>query len=400
MKIIIHSLLITMLIAPLSLAAQGVWTQKANYLGARRFDFFGYALNNKGYMGTGTYGGINSFLGDWQEFDPVLNTWTQKAPLPMPFKGGAGFAAGNFGYAATGANDAMFIADTYEYNAIGNNWSTKAPFVMVRLYSTGIGAGNSGYIIGGYDVTALPMNDCWEFNQAANTWTQRASLPASAARYYATGFSVNGKVYIFGGTDGNNFLHDLWEYNPASNTWTQKASLPGVGRQQAHAFILNNNAYIVGGFPIAGGTLKEVWKYNPVTNQWSQLADFPGATGPAGGVSFAINGLGYVVCGNGTAECWEFNPQVTGVQDPGTIVKVTMFPNPATKTITVNIPVGTSRINASIYSVSGRMVQNDIEPGESGATIDITGLQPGFYILKVKTDSGTVLSGSFIKTGN
>jgi N-acetylneuraminic acid mutarotase len=245
------------------------------------------------------------------------------------------------------------------------------------------------------------MNDCWEYNQPANTWTQRASLPVSKARYYATGFSVNGKVFIFGGTDGNNYQNDLWEFNPANNTWSQKASLPGSGRQQSDAFVLNGNAYIIGGFSAAGGTLKEVWKYNPVTNQWSQLANFPGATGPAGGVGFSINGLGYVVCGNGTAECWEFNPQVTGISDQGTTnQKITVFPNPASIFISLNIPAGITCKTVIIYNISGKIVLNETTLENSSATIDISSLQPGFYILKVKTISGTMLSSNFIKTEN
>ncbi|MEI6435457.1 MAG: hypothetical protein WCP32_11475 [Bacteroidota bacterium] len=149
MKTMIRYSILFVLFFPVGLSAQGVWVQKADYLGARRFDFIGFAINNKGYIGAGSFGGIYSFLGDWQEFDPVLNTWTQKALLPMPFTGGAGFAAGNYGYTFTGANDATFIFDTYEYNPLGNNWSTKAPFNMARLKATGIGSGNMGYVVDG-----------------------------------------------------------------------------------------------------------------------------------------------------------------------------------------------------------------------------------------------------------
>jgi N-acetylneuraminic acid mutarotase len=398
MKTITRIVMIINLFFPLLLLSQGVWIQKANYLGTSRYEFIGYSLGSKGYMGAGTYGGINSFLGDLQEFDPVSNTWTQKAPLPMPFKGGIGFAAGSYGYAATGANDAMFIADTYEYNPFGNNWSTKAPFVMVRLYSTGIGSGDFGYIIGGYDVTALPMNDCWEYNQQANTWTERASLPVSAARYYSTGFSVNGKIYVFGGTDGNTSLNDLWEFNPPANTWSQKASLPGVGRERANAFVINNEAYIVGGFPPSAGTLKECWRYNPASNQWTRLADFPGVTGPAGGLGFTINGSGYVVCGNGTAECWEFTPYVTGMSDPVAVTGVTVFPNPASTDIYLKMPAGVTCKSASVYSISGKVMQHDIPLGNSDGRIDISNLQSGFYLLRIKTESGTLLNESFIKS--
>jgi N-acetylneuraminic acid mutarotase len=400
MKTIIRSSIILNLVFPVFLMAQGVWTQKASYQGAPRYYFIGYALNNKGYMGSGSYGGVYSYLSDYQEFDPVQNSWTQMAPFPMPFRFGAGFAAGNFGYATGGLNEATFIYDTYEYNQTGNNWSSKAPLITTRSYATGVGAGNFGYIIGGNDMMANPMNDCWEYNQPANTWSEKASLPPSAARSYATGFSANGKVYIFGGSDGQNVLNDLWEFNPLINTWSQKASLPGAGRQQAMAFVINNIAYLVGGFPATAGILKDFWKYDPLTDQWVQLADFSGTTGPAGGVGFTINGSGYVVCGNGTNECWEYMPQITGISGGAVNMQTSIFPNPSSNKIFVKTPAGLACMSASIYNVTGKLVLLDHPSGHSGDGIDISNLQPGFYLLKVKTDSGTTLNGTFIKSVN
>jgi N-acetylneuraminic acid mutarotase len=396
----VHTLLIACVLFPSLLDAQGTWLRRADYLGTRRFDFIGYALNNKGYIGAGTYGTINSFLSDWQEFDPVSNTWTQKAPLPMPFSGGTGFAAGNYGYAACGANDATYIFDTYEYNPLGNNWSTKAGFVMTRLKATGVGSGNTGYIIGGYDVMATAMNDCWEYNQPANTWTQKASLPVYASRYYATGFAVNGKIYIFGGTDGGNPLNDLWEFNTVTNTWIQRASMPSAARQQAMAFVINNVAYVVGGFPATGAPLKDFWKYDPTSDQWSQLPDFTGTTGPAGGVAFAIGGSGYVVCGNGTAECWEYVPQTTAISGLPANQTMTVFPNPSSKIIFIRMKEVTEGYSASICDMSGKTLFQKIYTGISNDGIDISRLDPGFYILQVKTKSGTILKRSFVKTEN
>jgi N-acetylneuraminic acid mutarotase len=399
MKTILFTFFITTLLFTDLIEAQGVWTRKADYLGARRYDFIGYALANKGYMGSGTYGGINSFLADWQEFDPVLNAWTQKEPLPMPFKGGTGFVAGSYGYACNGANDATYIFDTYEYNDIGNNWSAKAPFNSVRLYATSTGFGNFGYVIGGYDVMAAPMNDCWEYNQPANTWTQRANLPMSAARYYATSFSVNGKIYLFGGTDGSIMLNDLWQYDPVTDTWAQKASLPGSGRQQAIAFVIGSTAYVIGGFSPAGGSFKECWKYNPALDQWTALANFPGTTGPAGGVGFTISGQGYVVCGNGTAECWEYAPETTGLQEISASSAVRVFPNPAVDFIRISLPEGIFVTSASLISMSGDILQNYTAFRTPDPSIDVRNLKSGLYLITVIASSGAQLSCRFIKKG-
>jgi N-acetylneuraminic acid mutarotase len=285
----------------------GVWTQKADYIGSLRYDFIGYSLGSKGYIGTGRHRGYFSFLSDFQEFDPVLNSWTIKASLPMSLSGGTGFTAGNKGIVVCGANDRTYVYDTYQYDTLAGVWSTKAFIYIPRQRATGVGNGDFGYVIGGYSGSGSAMNDCWEYYQPLDTWSQRSSLPVSAARYNSTGFSIGGKVYVFGGTAGINLLNDLWQFDTVNNTWTQKTSMPAAARTQSISFVINNLAYIIGGYNYSG-YLTECWKYDPSLDQWTSLPDFPGIKGPAGGVGFTINGLGYIVCGNGTSQCWEYNP--------------------------------------------------------------------------------------------
>jgi hypothetical protein len=50
-----------------------------------------------------------------------------------------------------------------------------------------------------------------------------------------------------------------------------------------------------------------------------------------------------------------------------------------------------SILNATIYSVSGRFIRN-----ESGNTIDVSGLEAGYYFLTIETANGTS-SSSFVK---
>ena len=56
------------------------WTQKASFPGAARNSAVAFAIDNKGYFGTG-YDSDNKFSDFW-EYDPVTNNWTQKADFP------------------------------------------------------------------------------------------------------------------------------------------------------------------------------------------------------------------------------------------------------------------------------------------------------------------------------
>ena len=130
--------------------AQVVWTQKSNHLGAARLAYAGFSINGKGYFGGGAYGGSFNAISEWQEFNPLLNSWNIITPMIYPFKGLTAFEIGGFGYVANGVNTAFYNYDTFKYNQAGNNWSTLSSLVYPRLYSTSTANGSKGFIIGGY----------------------------------------------------------------------------------------------------------------------------------------------------------------------------------------------------------------------------------------------------------
>ncbi len=378
------SFFLIMLSLVLSAFSQAIWTQKASHQGMARVNIIGFAVNDKGYIAGGSFGGL-SVTADCQEFNPVSNSWTVKAPMPFAFRAGTGFAAGGKGYTTLGVNEAMFIQDLLEYNTLGNNWSTTVPFpAETRMFASGFGIGAKGYITCGTFINLTPLNDLWEYDQASNTWTQKADLPG-VARHNATAFTIGDKGYIFGGTDDMDVLSDLWEYNPATNSWVQKAFLPAGGRTDAVAFSIGNNAYLVGGWPNGGGALSEVWQYNAADNAWVQLANFPG-TPAAGGTAFSLSGYGYVVGGYGTTQCWQFDPNTVGFNDQETpSEQINLIDANGSKTLVINSPEA-SRIRIMISDLIGRLVlTNEFEKptGQFSFGIDESSLNNGAYIISV-----------------
>ena len=55
-------------------------------------------------------------------------------------------------------------------------------------------------------------------------WTQKAAFPGTS-RHLAVAMAVDGKGYFGTGYDGTDRLNDFWEYDPVANSWTQKADL-------------------------------------------------------------------------------------------------------------------------------------------------------------------------------
>lgn len=196
----------------------------------------------------------------------------------------------------------------------GNYWSFRlnAPTALAdRSGMTCFVIGNKAYVMGGYDhqTGGSAKKDLWEYDPVTNVYTQKASLPPSAAgRLEAASFSINGKGYVATGL-GTPPLRDLWEYDPGTNSWTQKADLPGLPRCRAVGFAINGKGYIATGNDFTG-SLKDVWEYNPGSDSWIQKANMPTFSGREHAFVFVFNNKAYIGGGYNpaTKTMYEFDP--------------------------------------------------------------------------------------------
>jgi hypothetical protein len=89
------------------------------------------------------------------------------------------------------------------------------------------------FFIGGllfFSLTSLAQTYGWM--QKADLRYDEINVPEPTPRSGAVGFSIGYKGYIGTGLHPNDYsnLKDFWEYNPAANTWTQKADFGGTAR--------------------------------------------------------------------------------------------------------------------------------------------------------------------------
>jgi N-acetylneuraminic acid mutarotase len=317
------------------------WKRLADFPGGNTGDATGFAVGNQGYLGMG-YETSKSVIKSIWKFDPPTNSWTKAAAFYFP----------NQGTTAPFVNMISFYDETYAYVGLGSQggWP-QGPEGKMRKYDpasnswadiTGIGndptlyatdgavsysVNGKGYVTTGRessDPNPFPYNGqtstkMWEYNPTTNIWTRKKDLPSSA-RWEATGFSINSKLYVLGGTPcrncvGTNILNDFWEYDALTDTWTQLPDFPGGKRWMATGFSLNGVGYILGGSTGSGDAynlLNDFWMFEQSTNTWTKLADFPGGKRSAAAV-FILNGKAYI--GTGLKEdvgyvndFWEFDP--------------------------------------------------------------------------------------------
>lgn len=136
----------------------------------------------------------------------------------------------------------------------------------------------------------------WAYDPASGAFTQKATF-AGVARSRSVGFTLDGKGYIATGATASaaaNAVNDLWQYDPAANQWTQKADVGPVGRYNAFAFTVNGKAYVGGGIlSTTSQSGKDFYEYDPGTDSWTQKANYPENASDICGVGY--HGKGYVL---------------------------------------------------------------------------------------------------------
>lgn len=242
------------------------WTQKANVGNTGRRSGVGFSIGNKGYVGLGS--SSQQPKSDFWEYDPQLNTWTQKAFYPGTGKISAvGFSIDGFGYIGTGNTNGVIGNETkqfWQYNPINNTWVQKADFGgEQRDRAVGFCVNSKGYIGTGYrwlGNSFVSYGDLWEYNPQNNSWVQKSSFP-NMERNNAVSFTTTNKAYI-----GLGYLNkiDFWQYSPSIDSWQQVTSFAGEGRIFPSAFSIDNKGYVGMGYSVGTqGTIyyNDIWEF-------------------------------------------------------------------------------------------------------------------------------------------
>jgi N-acetylneuraminic acid mutarotase len=185
-------------------------------------------------------------------------------------------------------------------------------------------------------------------------WEQIAQAPIDRAE--ALTATIDGKLYVFGGFNGNNgpvVRSDV--YDPVTNAWTR---LPDMPRRLTHAGVAvdGREVYFAGGYIGTGpgfqqqfGT-EEVWRYHVDLKVWTQMPDLP--------AELASGGL--VVLGR---ELHYFGGNDNDREDVG-VHYVLNLDNPTTWTSAASLPsarshMGYVALGGKIYALGGQFGNDD-----------------------------------------
>lgn len=171
--------------------------------------------------------------------------------------------------------------DSWDYTAYLGTVEGKWKHQMEAPQS-GTGAGKL-YAYGGYTGSLTESNALFEYNIGTNTWSSLAGSSAATAKDQGMASLDDGYLYIFGGAPrlGNIYEDDLRRYDISGNTWSVIAGTGGAGEPETRmqfgmtGDVTNGRVYIYGGY---NGNLTDVypqdmWYWDTNDSTWNLVAD-------------------------------------------------------------------------------------------------------------------------------
>lgn len=253
-----------------------------------------------------------------EEYNPASNSWTIKQTtfasrfgdrMVVGAPNGKIYALGGIDFPKPPKNWGS-VGKVEEYDPVANTVTVKAD-MPVNCSSAGVAATQNGkiYVVGGYQATptlekgpsGTPkqghifsiLADVQCYDIASDTWQKKA--PMLAPRYEmgaATG--GDGKIYAIGGLAGTpdnaTIVNAVEAYDPATNVWATVASMSIPRYALAAVAASNGKIYALGGIVVCNGT-NIVEEYDPSTGQW---AVFDSMTTPRFGLAAAATADGTI----------------------------------------------------------------------------------------------------------
>ena len=182
---------------------------------------------------------------------------------------------------------------TEEYDPNLNEWTLKTPMPTARArFGTAVYQ-NKIYCIGGYSATINDETNYFDldanevYDPVSDTWESKTPLPTS--RHSPATNIVNGKIYAIGGYSitTHAILNVAEVYDPTSNMWATITPPPQEVGSCASA-VIDNKIYALGQGSDAWQTSIQV--YDPATDSWTIKGSAPVSAFASAVVKTGLNG--------------------------------------------------------------------------------------------------------------
>jgi|GEM_PF-2113663 len=194
------------------------WQQKNTYPGTPAQNGVGFSLNGKGYAFGGFTSGSNVTSDMW-EYDPSTDAWTAKANCPgAPGRNNPMYLViNNQAYVGLGATSSsnVIYTDIYLFDPVANTYTQKASAPTARSCCANFTVGGYGYVGLGISPTGgggyAYVNDFDKYDPVSNTWVQVNNF-GGVARAHPFNENVGGEPYVGCGDGSASYKYDNWTW--------------------------------------------------------------------------------------------------------------------------------------------------------------------------------------------
>lgn len=237
------------------------------------------------------------------------SAWQVRAPMPTA-RGRLALAMVNGKLYAIGGITAAGITGSVEvYDPQTDGWDTltSKPLPVANIAAALLDS--RIYVPGGYTAAGAPTAVMEVYDPASDTWSANAApLPMPLSAYALAAY--RNKLYLFGGSNGQNYLSASYVYDPQTNRWMPLAPMP-TARGFAAAAVLGDAIYVVGGYD-GERDYNVCERYWPLENRWETCP--PLAVG-RGGLGLVALGNELYAIGGGWKSYLAFGEQYTSERD-------------------------------------------------------------------------------------
>lgn len=176
--------------------------------------------------------------------EDVAERWKELAPMPEPRAAMAAVAYDGMIYTIAGESPEGVEEEVFRYDPENDRWTqlSDKPTPVADVHGALIG--EQIYVPGGRLASGEPTDILEIYDPRQDAWIQGAPLPMAISAYALADFE--GKLYLFGGWDGEQALADVYVYDPGEDAWREGTEMD-TARFDAFATEVDGKIFVFGG---------------------------------------------------------------------------------------------------------------------------------------------------------
>lgn len=141
--------------------------------------------------------------------------------------------------------------DIHIFDTTTTSWSKGQQKPQPVSHIQAVSMGEKIYVPGGTSTDGNILSAMEVYDPRDDKWELKAELPMALTRYGLAAYE--GRIYLFGGWDGNDYLADVLVYDPNSDTWERFDQLPKPVADMGVS-VVSGVIHLFGGFGQEGAT--------------------------------------------------------------------------------------------------------------------------------------------------